>query len=266
MSEQATPTTELGAIKPRSPKTAFNLSNLSPGLGQIYCGCLNRGLLHIAFFSLVFIVGIVLLAMELGDALILSIVIIILLTAFSFYSAFDARKLARQCREDYRLKEYNSGSFYLAISIVIIALIVGFTFTLRENFIQGFRMTGNSMNNTLTEGQRIVVRKDAYLRDNPERYDLIAFRNPDKRSQTWVKRVIGLPGDVVEIKAGEVWVNGAAIKESPSVRRGSADLPPTTVPQYHCYVLGDNRAHSKDSRNIGPIPMIALVGEVVGHP
>ena len=74
--------------------------------------------------------------------------------------------------------------------------------------------------------------------------------------------MVGLPGDEIEVRGGEVFVNGEAFEEMPSVERGGKDLSPTTVPENHCFVLGDNRANSRDSRYIGPVPMIALVGRL----
>jgi signal peptidase I len=67
----------------------------------------------------------------------------------------------------------------------------------------------------------------------------------------------------VEIKDGIVHLNGAAIKEVSGIRLDKANLPPVTIPDHHCYVLGDNRGNSRDSRHIGPLPMIALVGKVI---
>jgi signal peptidase I len=119
------------------------------------------------------------------------------------------------------------------------------------------------MSPTFDEGDRVFVRKDSYRDRQPEHNDLVAFLNPANRRQTWVKRVIALPGDTLEIKEGIVHLNGAAISEVSGVHLDKANLPPITIPDHHCYVLGDNRANSRDSRHIGPVPMIALVGKVI---
>jgi signal peptidase I len=171
--------------------------------------------------------------------------------------------MALASREDYRLKDYNRPSVYIALAFLTLPLITGLAFSVRENFLHIFAMTGSSMSPTLDEGDRIFVRKDSYRDREPEHNDLVAFLNPADRRQTWVKRVIALPGDTLEIKEGIVHLNGAAIKEVSSVRLDKASLPPVTIPAHHCYVLGDNRGNSRDSRHFGPIPMIALVGKVV---
>lgn len=170
--------------------------------------------------------------------------------------------LARRTRDDYRLKDYNSVFAYVAISFLFMAVAVGFAVSLRENFIQVFKMEGESMSPTLPGGSRIFVRRDAFRDEDPQRNDLVAFRNPVNRRQTWVKRVIGLPGDTIEIKEGVVTINGEPREEIASVQIDKTKLAPFTVPEHHCYVLGDNRAKSRDSRHIGPVPMIALVGKV----
>ena len=171
--------------------------------------------------------------------------------------------MALASREDYRLKDYNRVSVYVGLIFLTMPLLTGLAFSVRENFLHIFAMAGSSMSPTFDEGDRIFVRKDSYRDREPERNDLVAFLNPANRRQTWVKRVIALPGDTLEIKEGIVHLNGAAIQEVSGVQLDKANLPPITIPDHHCYVLGDNRANSRDSRHIGPVPMIALVGKVV---
>ena len=193
--------------------------------------------------------------------LLITVVIVTLIP--TAYSAWDARRMALASREDYRLKDYNRLSVYLALAFLVMAPAIGLAFSIRENFLHVFAMAGNSMSPTIKEGDRVFVRKDSYLDHAPAHNELAAFFNPANRRQTWIKRVIALPGDLLEIKEGIVHLNGAAIKEAADVQLDKTNLPPITIPDHHCYVLGDNRATSRDSRHIGPVPMIALVGKVV---
>lgn len=255
--------TQLGPTKKRKPSTAMNLSLFLPGLGQIYCGDLARGLLQLSSLAFLLVVAIIFLATQSAPPLTLLAVILVLSILPTVYSTWDARRLALTCREDYRLKDCNRFSVYFSLTFLLIALATGLAFSVRENFLHLFNMAGNSMSPTLNEGDKILVRKDSYRDAEPARNDLVAFLNPADRRQTWVKRVIGLPGDTLEIKEGVVFINNEPLEEVSSVQKDMANLDPLIVPEHHCYVLGDNRSNSKDSRSIGPIPMIALVGKVV---
>lgn len=253
----------LGSVSKRKPSTAMNLSLFLPGLGQVYCGALGRGLFHLCALTALIGVVIFFLATQSAPPKTIFITFAVLTIIPTAYSAWDARRMALASREDYRLKDYNRLSVYVALIFLTLPLVTGLAFSVRENFLHIFAMSGSSMSPTFDEGDRIFVRKDSYLDRQPEHNDLVAFLNPANRRQTWVKRVIALPGDVLEIKAGIVHLNGAAIKEVSGVQLDKTNLSPITIADHHCYVLGDNRANSKDSRHIGPVPMIALVGKAV---
>lgn len=263
MTTQPSTAPPLGSVKKRKPSTAMNLSLFLPGLGQIYCGALRRGLLHLSVIAALIVIAIVVLALKTTSPGTLLITVAVLSLIPMIYSAWDARKLALASREDYRLKDYNRLSVYISLTFLIMSLAVGLAFSVRENFLHVFKMAGSSMNPTFEEGQKILVRKDTYLDRDPDRHDLVAFFNPANRRQTWVKRVIGLPGDVLEIKKGIIYINGEELEEAAEIKPDQANLAPITIPDHHCYLLGDHRAKSKDSRHIGPVPMIALVGKVV---
>ena len=263
MKNQTSNEFSFGSVSKRKSSTAMNLSLFLPGLGQVYCGAIRRGLFQLCFFALLASVVIVVLATRSAPAPTILITMALLSVPASTYSAWDARRLALICREDYRLKDYNRASVYIALTLLTLPLAVGLAFSIREHFLHIFVINGSSMSPTFNAGQKIVVRKDSYLDHQPELNDLVAFLNPENRRETWVKRVVALPGDVLEIKGGIVHLNGAAIQEADSVQMDNIDLPAITIPEHHCYVLGDNRAHSKDSRDFGPVPMIALVGRAM---
>jgi signal peptidase I len=82
-----------------------------------------------------------------------------------------------------------------------------------------------------------------------------------RENRDYIKRVIGLPGDIVEVRNGRVLVNERSIPE-PYIKPGTptSDMPPTRVPEGHLFVMGDNRGNSSDSRDIGPVPIDWVVG------
>jgi signal peptidase I len=126
---------------------------------------------------------------------------------------------------------------------------------------QATRVEGQSMEPNLHSDQRLVVEKMSYRFRGPERFDIVVLRLPSQGDELLIKRVIGLPGETVEIWNGHVSVNGQVLEEPFAIgetrpgRQSSIVVPPL-----HVYVLGDNRNHSNDSRNFGPVPIENLIG------
>jgi signal peptidase I len=126
---------------------------------------------------------------------------------------------------------------------------------------QATRVEGQSMEPNLHTDQRLVVEKMSYRFHGPERFDIVVLRLPSQGDELLIKRVVGLPGETVEIRDGKVYVNGQmldepfAIGETRPGRQSSVVVPPL-----HVYVLGDNRNHSNDSRNFGPVPIENIIG------
>lgn len=263
MTEQDTPKNETGAQSERQPWVAASLSFLLAGLGQVYCGDIRRGLFHmwVIGFLLLLATGAVVAPIPTRGTVLL--LIFIAGFAVSAYSAFRAHGAARQTRADYRLKDYNRPLSYAAFVFLFIIPVIGFTALLRANFAQVFVIPTESMSPTITAGSRIVVRKDSFRDRDPEINELVVFKNPENRRQTYVKRVVATAGDVVEIREGVVLVDGKPLEEVPTIATDKANFEKMTVPEHHCFVLGDHRKNSKDSRHFGPVAHIALVGKVM---
>lgn len=112
------------------------------------------------------------------------------------------------------------------------------------------RIPSQSMETTVMTGDRLFGNRLAYLRSDPKRYDIIIFHYPDDESQLFVKRLIGLPGDTVELKNGVVYINGEhdPVDEEFTSTNRHDNYGPVTVPEGCYFMMGDNRAHSNDSR------------------
>ena len=123
---------------------------------------------------------------------------------------------------------------------------------------------GESMMPTLETNERIGVEKISRYTSLPERGDIIITKYPDMDG-TFVKRTIGLPGDTIEIRNSTVYINGQPLDEPYASDEPYADMEPVLVPEDHVFVMGDNRAHSMDSRAsyIGPISSDAIIGHGV---
>ncbi len=134
------------------------------------------------------------------------------------------------------------------IKILAVAVIVAFLFT--RFIIVNAQVPSGSMENTILTGDRLIGNRLAYLFEEPERGDIVIFKYPDDESQNFVKRIIGVPGDVIQISDGHVYVNGEQLEEDYLREPMNSDGGELTyvVPADCYFMLGDNRNNSKDSR------------------
>jgi signal peptidase I len=148
---------------------------------------------------------------------------------------------------------------------VILTLIIFFVI---QMFVRNFRVVGTSMVNNLQNGQYLIIDKisyNPYLIDyldigGPKRGDVVVFRPPRLPSEDYVKRVIGLSGDKVQIVKGQVFINDEPLAEPFEPIQGSYSMGPIIVPEGEVFVLGDNRNNSNDSHNWGSVPVENIVG------
>ena len=131
--------------------------------------------------------------------------------------------------------------------------------------VQAFKVQGSSMSPTLVNGERILVNKFVYsFNFSPiERGDIVVFWYPEDPNLSFIKRVVGLPGEIVEIRGGEVYVDGEPHPELyiAEDKRDSRNLTPREVRPGHYFVLGDNRIGSNDSRSWGFVPKRYIYGQ-----
>ena len=154
------------------------------------------------------------------------------------------------------------------LEMVLIALLI--VIPVRSFVIQPFIVHGSSMEPNFYSQDYLVIDELSYkfkLR-NPQRYEVIVFRAPNFPSQFYIKRIIGLPGETVEISNGKVFIIS---KNNQKVALKENYLPPSTVTSGHLtihlednqyFVLGDNRSASYDSRNWGPVDRNLIIGRV----
>ena len=165
------------------------------------------------------------------------------------------------------------------VQTVVLALVL---FLLIRNVIQNFRIDGISMEPNFHNGQFLIVNRFAYCPGlhleirplniqwektwcvrQPERGDVIVFEYPKDLSRDFIKRVIGLPGDTVEVKGGKILVNGQLLSEPFGPNPGSSTNGPITVGPSEVFVMGDNRNNSSDSRTWGPLPLKYVIGKAL---
>lgn len=144
-----------------------------------------------------------------------------------------------------------------------VSITVLFCFFIVTFVAQPVRVQGASMQPRIEDNERIVVNKFIYRFQGVARGDVVVFYYPRDPSVSYIKRVIGLPGDRVELKSGAVYVNGLPLDEPyllPSYRDGY-DMPEVTVEKGHYFVMGDHRSSSMDSRSFGPVPEKYIYGK-----
>jgi signal peptidase I len=142
----------------------------------------------------------------------------------------------------------------LGISIFIIVFLY-----------QPVKVEGTSMMPGLADQERIFINKYAYRLGTIERGDVVVFRYPGDPSKNYIKRIVGVPGDRIEIVRGEVMVNGSRLQEPyvPAQFRDDRSMSEMTVPEDGYFVLGDHRNLSNDSRDFGMVEREAIFGKAV---
>jgi signal peptidase I len=163
------------------------------------------------------------------------------------------------------------------IQTILLALVI---FLLIRNVVQNYRIDGISMEPNFHNGQFLFVNRFAYCPGfhldigplnihwektwciwPPRRGDVIIFEYPRDPSRDFIKRVIGLPGETVEVKTGRVYINGKLLAEPFGPNPGSYTAAPVKVGPDEVYVMGDNRNNSSDSHMWGPLPQKYIIGK-----
>jgi len=284
----------------RRPWVAVVLSLVMPGLGHTYCGRLPRGLM----FLFVYFVPILLLQAarifeSFGSAVTGVIVLITAAPLMHLAATIDSYYIAKRTRADYEIKDYNRWYVYIVLVLLNSAGSLNATLRLRANYLEAFRVPTVSNYPTIAPGDRFLANKIAYNHNDPKRGDLVVFSNPRDRAENYIKRVVAVGGDTVEIKDGALYINNHKIPRHPVEKsrtddtgmglngkpvkgeflsevngdaqykiffaappndQYSGDFAKITVPEHQCFVLGDNRNLSRDSRHFGPIPLGTIKG------
>lgn len=155
--------------------------------------------------------------------------------------------------------------FFEVIQTIVLALaifVVIYLFAAQPHQVKGASMMPN-----FVDGEYILTEKISYRLRNPKRGEVIIFKAPDKPELDYIKRVIGLPGEKVRITNGTIYINDLPLKESylnPALQISSGrflrENETYTVPEGSFIVFGDNRSHSSDSREFGPVTKKAIIG------
>lgn len=160
-------------------------------------------------------------------------------------------------------QEKRDNFFTELLKFALVALII--VVPVRLFVAQPFIVSGASMDPTFATGQYLIVDELSYHFEAPSRGDVIIFRYPKDPSQFFIKRIIGLPGETVQIKDGEVYVTTVSgttihLTEPYVTNKGNGPDQTTVLDQNSYFVMGDNRPESSDSRYWGPVPKANIIG------
>jgi len=280
---------------------AVMLSLILPGLGQVYCGKLTRGLLLGILNTLpISLIVMVLLFKNLFVLVLVAVGLFVFGGIIQLIAIIDSIYLVKHIGPNYELKEYNRWYVYLLLILMGGGSgTIASTSYIKSNIMEAFRIPIAQNYPTIIPGDRILANKIVYQKTDPRRGDMVVFLNPENRRENRIKRIVAVEGDTVEMKDNQLYINGQMLERQPLPQselenlkvqacgkylqgdvfyeingdskykiffsttpheKESYDFPKITVPKYNCFVLGDNRNDSYDSRNFGPIPLTAIKG------
>ncbi|UCC97785.1 MAG: signal peptidase I [Phycisphaerales bacterium] len=285
---------------PRRIWVAVMFSLIMPGLGQVYCGRLKRGLI-LTFLNILPLPTITGLFYLSSSPMLMQAVIGLILTGgiVQLAALLDSAYLAKRAGAEYQLNDCNSPLVYVLLVLIVTGGSIGSSLYLRDRALEAFRVPTASCYPTILPNDRILANKSVYQTNGPQRGDLVVHICPENRHSNYIKRVVALAGDTVEVRDGRLYINGKELPRrelpastpeeiriqagedilegrvfeetngnaryrifsaGPPDEQSADDFEKTAVPEHHCFVLGDNRNLSRDSRHFGPVHLGLIKG------
>lgn len=252
------------------PWLAGLLQVVTPGLGNLYSGRpLHALTVQVAVQGIVLLLALALLWLPWPVNFLIPVAAAIVATIFVF---FDGVRSARTPQPGLPLARHNRWHVYILV-VAVLAVVVAPGQVLvgsptRAYVIQAFAADTRSMEPTVLLGDRVVVDKTAYALSEPKRGDIVFYRATDHPETIFMKRIVGMPGETIEIRNREVFINGKKIDEPyAQFLRPSTDgtfngdsVASTVIPAGAYFLLGNNRDNSMDSRFMGPVQQQQLLG------
>lgn len=280
----------------RKPSVAMWLSTFCCGLGQIYCGRVGRGLVMYSVTMMAWpLMAVIILSGSVSVVVAGLGGLILVLGVFNLWTTYDAKAIARSMAAiAYEPQEYNRPLVYWLMILTSFPYVLGLALFLRANAVEAFVLPTSSMAPSFVPGDRVLANKIGIETASFTHGDVVVFRNPLNRKQNFIKRIVGLPGETVEVKDGAFFINDQPLPrdpipagdKTPAMTAGgknafyerngdrkyailtdaggdAINVSKQTVPVGSYFVLGDHRGRSLDSREFGAIPQGEIVGQVV---
>ncbi len=268
--------TPTGANNGRKWWIAGFLSYFVPGLGQIYNGQAEKGLLLYSLFSIWISLFVTLTLNTIKSSfsqflfIALFTTLIVYLTAWALV-IFEAIRTAEKTKKDFRLKVYNRWYYYFLAIILVQFINYALRDTIKRAILKPYRITSISMAPTLLDGDNVFTDPMTYSNRNPQRGDVIVLSSPDNDNTAFIKRIIGMPGDTLQIINKAVFINRKKLDEKYAVyldpvthtrdRHNRDHFGPVVIHPNSYFVMGDNRDYSYDSRHWGNVARENIIGK-----
>lgn len=248
--------------EPWRPIVAVLLSLAVPGLGQLYCGKPLKGL--VCLIAIAAITGTII-SSALGVGIKITLALVLLGLAIEIAILVDAG-LSAERPQDTARRWYDHWYAFLAAGVgfhLVFWPLVIVTIQPQVQGLRTFRLPAESMSPGIMKRDCFLARKVSSPAATPSRGEIIIFPFPEDRSKLFIKRVIGLPGEQIEIKSKQVFIDGKPLTDPWGNHRDSIiipmnvsrrdHMPPLKIPEDSVFVMGDNRDHSLDSRFWGTV-------------
>jgi signal peptidase I len=276
---------QVGPVKRRNPWVSFILTQICPGVGPLY----NDDFRWVYFSVAASIVVALVSELWLFDSLKKLLVAVCFGLIFDLALSVQAFVKSRRIQQ-MELKMYQRGSVYVLLALLVYGVPDGYGF-LYPSRVRSFQIPSESMVPNLLVGDRLVADGWAYWHKDPQRGDIIVFDYPREPSTKFVKRLVGLPGDRIEMKHGELYLNNQLVPQTRTATplildhgwraaeymenlggvlhtihraqpENDRDFGPVSVPEGEYFMMGDNRDRSSDSRVWGFVKRDALIGRM----
>ena len=249
----------------RKPIVAAILSSLAPGLGQLYNGQIIKGII---FLLSLILLPIIMFQIGLHSGFYGLAIILLIFMFFLLFIIGEAFFTAIK-KKEFIPKSYNKWYIYLLI-ILLINSIVLIPTNFLTNKVLGFsayKMPTGSMEPTLRIGDYLVADLKYFKKNKLQREDLVVLQSPEDPAKIFIRRIIALEGEKIEIKSKQVYINDVPLPEGYKIHldnevyAGRDNYGPAVLPSDHCFVLGDNRDKSMDSRHWDSFPLKNIKGK-----
>jgi len=249
----------------RKPIVAAILSSLAPGVGQLYNGKIIKGII---FLLSLILLPIIMFRIGLHHSFYGLVIILLIFMFFLLFIIGEAFFTARK-KKEFILKPYNKWYIYLIIILLLNSIVLVPTNFLTNKVLgfSAYKMPTGSMEPTLRIGDFLAADLKYFKKNKLQRGDLVLLQSPNNPDKIFIKRIIALEGEKIEIKSKQVYINDAPLPEGYKIHHDNEIFPgrdnygPAVVPFDHCFVLGDNRDNSWDSRHWDSVPLKNIKGK-----